>query len=112
MAWMMDTYLFGSPEEQPLRMFTMQDLPDFVSYLCSRSDELESEREDSRYFESRLAKIEPRLEIFRESLPAIASMLDDGGLYDIKARRRSEEMVEDMKARRKARAEAQSSSSL
>ena len=93
LAWMMDTSVFGSPEEQLKRTFTMKDLPGFLSHLCSRSEELESERELTSYYGSRFDQLDSRLELARRTTPAIASLFDDGGEYDLRVRHEFEELV-------------------
>ena len=105
LAWIMDTSVFGNPAEQP-RVFTMKDLPDFVSHLCSRSDQLESERELTDDMGSRLDKLEARLEQCRKLTPSIASLFDDGAEFDRRVQHEIEEMVLMREARRAQNATA------
>ena len=100
LAWMMDASVFGSPEAQSKRVFTMNDLPAFVSYLCSRSDALESERELTSDIGDRLDKFECRLEMARKTTPSIASLFDDGSEFDRRVRREFEELAATKAARR------------
>ena len=103
LAWMMDMSVFGA--EQSTRVFTVKDLPDFVSHLCSRSDELECERELTNDMGPRLDKLEARLEMARRTTPSIASLFDDGEVFDRRVQREFEELAA-MKKARQAQIEA------